>query len=123
MRCQFLSTTAYNLDLDATGSSIAPVGTVTLTSNSRADTLTYRFSLSNGGKLIGAFLDAGTGGSARRDVGPVTNTFGSFTDSFTAHGRSFSVTFRGTDVANFTLVGTTDIFASVTRPRASSPMS
>src|SRR5215469_10282885 len=95
-------TSIYNLDLDGTGSSIAPVGTVTIVSNTKKDTLTYTFNMFNHKTgLTEVFLDA-AGGTARHDLGPVTNSLGTFTDSFAAKGSKFSVTFKGT-VADLTL--------------------
>jgi hypothetical protein len=96
-------TSVYDLDLDANGSSIASVGTVTIVSNTKKDTLTYTFKLFNHKTgLTEVFLDA-AGGTARHDLGPVTNSLGTFTDSFAAKGSKFSITFSGTDVANSTL--------------------
>jgi hypothetical protein len=112
----FISTTTYSLNLGPTGSPLpSPVGTVTITTNSRSDTLNYNIRLTNGGKLTGVFLDAGTGGIAPHDLGSTTNSLGSFTDSFAAHGRSFSVTFKHTDLAVSTLGpgGAALIFAGV----------
>jgi hypothetical protein len=106
-------TSIYNLDLDATGSSIAPVGTVTIVSNTKKDTLTYTFNMFNRKtSLTEVFLDA-AGGTARHDLGPVTNSLGTFTDSFAAKGSKFSVTFNGTDIANFTLGNDVLMFGGV----------
>jgi hypothetical protein len=92
----------YNLDLNSIGSLIESVGTVSIISNTKRDTLTYKFNLTNGAKLTEVFLDAGSGGTARHDLGSITNSLGTFTDSFAARGKHFSITFRGTDIANFT---------------------
>jgi hypothetical protein len=107
-------TSIYNLNLDANGSSIAPVGTVTIVSNTKKDTLTYTFNMFNHKTgLTEVFLDAGAGGTARHDLGSITNSLGTFTDSFAAKGRKFSITFKGTDLANFTLAHGDDMFAGV----------
>jgi hypothetical protein len=109
------TTSIYNLNLGPDGSSIAPVGTVTIVSNTKKDTLTYTFNMFNHKTgLTEVFLDA-AGGTARHDLGPVTNSLGTFTDSFAAKGSKFSVTFNGTDVADFTLgpAAATLIFAGV----------
>ena len=106
------STVTYDLDIDSAGSIVAPpVGTVTITSNSKADTLQYKISLTDGSKLTGVFMDAG--GGTIRDQGSVLNSLGTFTNSFSASGKSFTVTFKGTDMAHFTLNGFTEIFAGV----------
>jgi hypothetical protein len=100
----FIHTSTYNLDLDSTGSSINSIGSVSIISNTRRDTLTYTFTLNDRhNSLTEVFLDAGPGGTARHDLGSTTNSLGTFTDSFAAHGRRFSITFNGTDVANSTL--------------------
>jgi hypothetical protein len=100
----FIHTSTYNLDLDSTGSSINSIGSVSIISNTRRDTLTYTFTLNDRhNSLTEVFLDAGPGGTARHDLGSTTNSLGTFTDSFAAHGRQFSITFNGTDVANSTL--------------------
>src|SRR5262245_46908396 len=109
----FTHTDIYNIDLDSNGALIASVGTVTITTNSKADTLRYSFRLTNGAKLTQVFMDAGAGGVAPRDLGPVTNSLGTFTDSFIAHGKSFSITFRHTDVANFSAGLNANIYAGV----------
>jgi hypothetical protein len=109
----FITTNTYELTLDSTGSTIGSVGTVTITSNSKSDTLTYKFTLTNGGKLTGVFLDA-AGGTAKGDLGPVPiDPLGDFSDSFTAKGKSFSITFKGTDVAHATTFNALQIFAGV----------
>jgi len=106
-------TSVYNLDLDATGSSIGPVGTVTIVSNTKKDTLTYTFNMFNHKTgMTEVFLDA-AGGTAGHDLGPVTNSLGTFTDSFAAKGSKFSITFSGTDVANSTLGNSVLIFGGV----------
>ena len=58
-------------------------------------------------------MDAGPGGTARHDLGSTTNSLGTFTDSFAAHGRRFSITFNGTDVANSTLGLAEQMFGGV----------
>jgi len=93
------STITSPLNLDANGSSISSIGKVTIVSNITNDTLTYTFSLSNRTmSLTNVFVDAG--GTAPRDLGPISTNLGTFGDSFAAKGRTFSITFTGTDVAN-----------------------
>jgi hypothetical protein len=110
----FIHTSTYNLDLDSTGSSINSIGSVSITSNTRRDTLTYTFTLNDRhNSLTEVFLDAGPGGTARHDLGPTTNSLGTFTDSFAAHGRRFSIKFNGTDVADSTLGLAEQMFGGV----------
>jgi len=54
--------------------------------------------------LVALFdISHAAGGTARHDLGTVTNSLGTFTDSFAAKGSKFSITFKGTDVADLTL--------------------
>jgi hypothetical protein len=106
------ATATYNLNLDANGTFIPPVGTVTIVSNITKDTLTYTFNLfDRKNSLTQVFLDAGA--TARHDLGSTTNSFGTFTDSFTARGRKFSITFSGTIVADFLSRDGYDMYAAV----------